>query len=243
MAPRNLSEQLLHDIGQQIVNEELLPGDILPKVEVLSEIKGVSRTVVREALKGLIARRLVESSTKVGTVVRDRSDWQWWDPDVLLWASRSKKKRQFLLQITEVRLAIEPSAVKLAAKNATDEDIRHIQKCYQRLEETLGNDEEWVKADYEFHNSILMASHNEIMFSLVKTLHIGLFQSRQETIRALKEDPSPSYGEPSEEVLARHKSVMDAICARDENLAYQKMYELLMRVVELIERRNDGENI
>ncbi len=235
MAPHNLSDQLLHDIGRQIVHGELLPGDILPKVEILSELKGVSRTVVREALKGLAARRLVESSTKVGTVVCPRTEWQWWDPDLLLWASELKENKQFLMQLTEVRLAIEPAAVQLAAKNANEEDIKNIHSCFQELEKSLDDESAWIKADYEFHNSILVASHNELMLSLVQTLRKALEQSRQKTIQVLKEKTTADYQKPTEEVLARHKAVMEAICARDGALAHQKMQELLLRVVQLIE--------
>lgn len=233
MAPRNLSEQLLHELGKEIVNQELMPGDVLPTVEALSVMKGVSRTVVREALKGLSARRLIESSTKVGTVVKVRSEWQWWDPDVMSWAAGSNNRQSFLLQLTEIRLAIEPAAVQLAARNATDADILKIKECYKAMELALENEEAWAKADYDFHNSILIASHNELMLSLVTTMHNGLIQSRQQTIRALREE---AHGQPpSEEVLSRHKAVMEAICERNDELAFQRMYELLMRVVQLIE--------
>lgn len=242
VAPRNLSEQLLHDLGKEIVQGDLKPGEVLPKVEDISEIKGVSRTVVREALKGLSARRLVESSTKVGTVVKDRSDWQWWDPDVLLWASESNIRRKLLLQLTEVRLAIEPAAVKLAATNATDEDLESIKKHYENLENSLGDEVQWAKADYEFHNSIVLASHNELMLSLIKTLHEALLQSRQTSMKSLKQKQQNTYIETNKEVISWHKGLMEAVCARDGELAYQKMNELLLRVVHLIET-SEGDNI
>jgi DNA-binding FadR family transcriptional regulator len=230
---RNLSDQLLHELGRQIVNGDIQPREHLSKVEVLSEEKGVSRTVVREALKGLTARRLVESSTKVGTVVLDRSEWQWWDPDVLQWAAQSKDNMKFFMKLTEVRLAIEPAAVQLAAKNATEDDILNIQSKYRELELSIHNEEEWAKADYEFHNSILLASHNELMISLVKTLRNALVQSRHTSIRVLKE----TLSDPMEEVLFRHKAIMEAICNRDGQEAYQKMYELLKLVGELFDTK------
>jgi len=235
MAPHNLSDQLLHEIGRQIVHGELLPGAVLPKAEILSEQKGVSRTVVREALKGLAARRLVESSTKVGTVVCPRTEWQWWDPDLLSWASESRDNKPFLMQLTEVRLAIEPAAVQLAAKNANEDDINHIRSCFRELESSIEDEPAWIKADYEFHNSILAASHNELMLSLVQTLRNALEKSRQKTIKVLKEKTTADYNKPIEEVIARHKAVMEAICSRDAALAHQKMQELLLRVVQLIE--------
>ncbi|GAE25937.1 transcriptional regulator [Halalkalibacter wakoensis JCM 9140] len=235
MGPKNLSEQLLHDIGLEIVQGNLSPGEILPKVETLSEMKGVSRTVVREALKGLTARRLVESSTRVGTVVREKNEWLWWDPDIISWASRSNDSRNFLLQLSEVRLAIEPAAVRLAARNATDEDILLIKKSYERLENSLGDEEEWARADFEFHDSILLASRNVLMISLVKTLHNGLVQSRQTTIKVLKKYQEKNNHGKTEDALLMHKAVMEAICSRDEALAYEKMLHLLLSVVQLIE--------
>ncbi|MDC3415130.1 FadR family transcriptional regulator [Aquibacillus sp. 3ASR75-11] len=235
MSPRNLSEQLLHDLGMEIVQGDLKPGDILPKVEAISEMKGVSRTVVREVLKGLSARRLIESSTKIGTMVKDRSEWQWWDQDVLSWGLNSGVTREMLLQLNEVRLAIEPAAVKLAAMNATDEDLKCIRECFKRLEDSLEDDAEWAKCDYEFHNSILVASHNELMLSLIKTLHSSLLQSRQTSIKSLKQTHHNTYTESNTEVIQWHKALMEAVCARDGGLAYQKMHDLLLRVGQLIE--------
>lgn len=236
MPPQNLNEQLLHELGKQIVNGDFVPGDVLPKVEALSELKGVSRTVVREALKGLTARRLVESSTKIGTVVRSRADWQWWDPDVLAWASEADDNQEFLRQLTEVRFTIEPAVAELAAKNASEQDIEQIKSSYYQLELHSGNEKEWAKADYEFHHSILLASHNELMISLGNTLHNALVESRKVTIpRLLKRYENSTKKELFQEVLL-HKSVMEAICSRDSDLARQSMYEALTHVAKLIEK-------
>lgn len=228
MLPRNLSEQLLHVLGQKIIDGEFKPGDLLPKVEDLSEIHGVSRTVVREALKGLTARRLIESSTKIGTIVRDRREWQWWDPDVIGWATESKDRKKILLELTEVRLAIEPAVVELAAKNANDAELEFIKECYQKLEQAIDDEEEWAKADTEFHNSIFMASHNELMLSLINILKIGLMRSRMTTIRSISH----------EEALKRHRELMEAVCERNGKLAREIMLSLLHRVNEVIEKRD-----
>jgi len=230
----NLSEQLMHDIGRQIIHGRLKPGDVLPKVENLSFMKGVSRTVVREALKGLVARRLVESSTKVGTVVLPRSEWQWFDRDVLTWASEDKNNKEFLLKLTEIRLAIEPAAVELAAVNATEAEIERIKAAYRAYEAAIDDDEEWAKADYELHNSILVASHNELMISAVNTLRAPLVASRLVTIPHLKERAARSRDKNVYEEVLLHKEVCDAVCARDKERARQKMHELIQRVAKLL---------
>ncbi|MBM7573729.1 FadR/GntR family transcriptional regulator [Aquibacillus albus] len=231
MALYNLSEQLLQDIGKQIINGDLKPGTVLPKVETLSKNRGVSRTVVREALKGLVARRLVMSSTKVGTIVRERSEWLWMDPNVLLWASESNNQKLFYMQLLELRLAIEPAGVHLAAQNATEKDKEEIRFRYNQLESSFDNVLEWPNADYEFHNSILLAAHNELMLSLVKNLREVLIKGRQinrNVNKSLSDDEERYKG------LLLHKAVMEAICAGDGQLAQEKMREQLLRLVEIV---------
>src|SRR5210317_946434 len=130
----NLREQVLNAIGSRIISGELSPGDVLPKEDTLSEQYGVSRTVIREAVKGLAARGLVESRPKVGTIIRPRGDWQMLDPSVLEWVASSKPDGEFMLALAEVRLAIEPPMSALAARHAEDEDIERIQIAFQALE-------------------------------------------------------------------------------------------------------------
>lgn len=232
MSFKGLSDQVLHELGRRIVQGEIKPGEHLPKVETLSEMKGVSRTVVREVFKGLAARRLIQSYTKIGTVVQPRSRWQWWDPDVLAWASEVEDNHSFLLQLTEVRLAIEPAAVELAAQNATEKDIKEIQRRFIEFKESFGDDKKWIDADHEFHNSILAASHNELMFSLVNTLRKALDKSRNTTIQAIQRAvPSETA---FQEVVRRHQDIMEAVCNGDGAAARERMKDLLERVSQLI---------
>lgn len=239
MQPQNLRRQLLHELGRKIVGGDLLPGHVLPKVEVLSDMKGVSRTVTREALKGLEARSLVDSQPKTGTIIRPRSQWQWWNRDVLQWAVDAKSNREFLLQLTEVRIGIEPAIVAIAAKNATKSDIRMMEEKFRVLEASVGDEFAWATADYEFHDSILQASHNELMVSLVQTMREALLYSRSKTFKVLRNKSISPNEEATTDALVLHRSVLEAVSKGDGNLAYIKMHELLMAVVELIEEMNE----
>ncbi|GGG11363.1 FadR/GntR family transcriptional regulator [Paenibacillus abyssi] len=241
MSLQNISDQLLHELGRQIVHGELQPGQSLPKVEDLSLMKGVSRTVVREVLKSLSARRLIESTTKIGTLVCPRSKWQWWDPDVLMWASEMENNHEFLIRLTEVRLAVEPAAMEMAANNATNEDIEHIKKCFIHLSESVNDEEKWVEADYHFHNSLIQASNNELIISLIQTLRLALERSRHKTFHAIKQHPAEPFMAPDEEILERHRAVMQAVCGRKGPLARQKMHDLLNRVSQLIHDKDNKE--
>lgn len=232
---QNLSEQLMNEIGQQIVGGEFVSGDALPPVELLSKQKGVSRTVTREAYKGLEARKLIGSLPKVGTTVRSSVEWQWWDIDVLRWALNGKPNRKVLRELMEIRLAIEPAAVQLAARNATGEDIKTIQQRFVELQNSVGNVSEWAGADYEFHDCILLASHNNLMVTLVQTLRSALVYSRRATMSVLKSKPDRTEHPPMQVAVEKHKAVMDAIVYRDGELARVKMKELLLMVSTLLD--------
>ncbi|WP_164985333.1 FadR/GntR family transcriptional regulator [Ammoniphilus sp. CFH 90114] len=234
MAIYNLTDQLIHELGKQIINGDLKPGDTLPKVEALSEIHGVSRTVVREAYKALATRRLVKSVPKLGTIVCPRSEWQWWDADVLTWASNEGLNRNFLLKLNEIGLAVEPVAAKLAAKHATEEDIKHMTYCYNQLEKSLGDKEAWAETDYYFHKSIYDASNNELLVNMMQMLFKAQLEYRYMTISSMNNMP-----DTTERYLKLHKDVLIAISSKDERTAYQKMYELQEELAIILTQTED----
>lgn len=238
---RNRSEKLVSELGKKIVIGEFRTGEILPKVEDLSEIYEVSRTVVRESFKGLSTMGLVRSNQKAGTIVLPRSDWQWWDLDILTWVLEDENNRDFLLHLTEVRMGLEPIAAELAAKRATEQDMMKMKEAFHRLEQSIGDEKAWAIADYDFHESILKASYNDLMINTIRTLRKGLVISREKTLLAAKIDYLESpYDSPTIEVLERHRSIYEAIIARDVNLAGKKMRELIERVKRILENIYDN---
>jgi GntR family transcriptional regulator, galactonate operon transcriptional repressor len=233
---KNISDQLVHELGRKIVTGEFPQGGILPKVEDLSEAYEVSRTVVREAYRGLSTLGLVRSNQRAGTVVLPRSEWQWWNLDVLTWVLEDENNTDFLLHLTEIRLGLEPTAAALAAKRATEEDHLKITDAFKRLEQSLGDEKAWAIADYDFHESILQASHNDLMINTIKTLRKALVISREKTLEAAKNEQESPYDTPTQEVLERHRSIYDAVMTRNETLAHQKMTELILRVQNILEK-------
>src|SRR6476469_8088647 len=130
---RGLYGAVVHEIGVRIVDGELKPGETLPDNGFLDELE-VSRTVVREAVKVLAAKGLVESRPKVGTRVRPRRDWNLLDPDVLAWQVEAGADASFLDQALELRRMIEPAAARLAADRADESQIAGL---YAACEEML----------------------------------------------------------------------------------------------------------
>src|ERR671936_329887 len=129
---RGLHGAVVHEIGVRIVRGELKPGDTLPD-NGLADEPAVSRTVLREAIKVLAAKGLVESRPKIGTRVRPRRDWNLLDPDVLAWQIEAGPDAHFLGQALELRRMIEPAAPRLAAKRAAPEQVAALYDAYEAM--------------------------------------------------------------------------------------------------------------
>lgn len=237
----SLREQVLHAIGIRIISGELQPGDVLPKEDTLSKEYGVSRTVIREAVKGLAARGLVESRPKVGTIIRPRSDWQMLDPAVLEWVAASEVNGEFIYHLAEVRQAIEPATAELAARNATPEDLAAMREAYAQLESSISDEAAWANADLAYHESIVAAAHNEFLAYIVRALRKPLQSKRRINVALVNLlDESmvrERYSSPEDEVLSRHREVLDAIEAGDEANARAASYRLLERVTDLLDEQ------
>src|SRR6188508_2301841 len=158
---RGLHGAVVHEIGVRIVDGQLKPGETLPDNGFVSEAE-VSRTVVREAIKVLAAKGLVESRPKVGTRVRPRRDWNLLDPDVLAWQLEAGPTREFLQDALELRQLIEPAAARLAAGRATDDEIVALQEAFTAMCEARDL-EASIDADVRFHSILLQAAHNELL--------------------------------------------------------------------------------
>src|SRR5579875_335848 len=131
---RNLREQLVEQLGGDIVCGRLLPGQVLPSEEALLRRYGVSRTVLREALNVLSAKGLLDARPRRGTIVRPRCDWSQLDPEILGWrddpAAPSGGNPDHLL---ELRRIIEPPAAALAAQRAAAEDRAAMTRAYEAM--------------------------------------------------------------------------------------------------------------
>src|SRR2546426_2682420 len=163
---RGLHGALVHNIGVQILAGELEPGDPLPE-EQLSKTFEVSRTVLREVIKVLAAKGLVESRPKTGTRVRPRHEWNILDPDVLAWQREGAPPAAFLRKLTEVRGVVEPAAAELAGERASGRERAAIEEAYRDMASALAGREAdydaFDLADMRFHRAILQACHNDLL--------------------------------------------------------------------------------
>jgi DNA-binding FadR family transcriptional regulator len=217
-----LHGQIVRDLGLRVIRGEVKPGEAFPHEEALSVELGVSRTVVREAIKILQAKGLVASKPKIGTVVRQPRDWNLLDAQVLQWKYKANTDEQLLHDLTEVRRIIEPAAARLAAIRATAEQVASMQHWYTQMGTHLSEDEAFINADMEFHMAILVASGNSILPHMHRTINLVLRISRTVTVAV------PGSSEAS---MPLHLAVVEAIRDRDPDSAETRMGNLLQRTV------------
>lgn len=216
---RGLHREVVHYLGLLILGNGMPPGSTLPDETTLSERFGVSRTVVREAIKVLASKGLVESRPKVGTLVRPRRHWNLLDSDVLAWRYEAGPDEGFLEDISEVRGIIEPPAAALAAQRATTDEVAAIRELCDRMQAAAADDgDDYIDADMAFHTAILDACHNDLLAQLSDTITMALRLSRRLTVSV----PGSSLA-----AMPAHWEVVRAISDREPDAAEIGMRELL----------------
>jgi DNA-binding FadR family transcriptional regulator len=217
-ASGGLHASVVEQIGMRIVQGGFLPGEVLPNADDSSEMLGVSRTVLREAIKVLAGKGLVESRPKTGTRVRPRSDWNFLDPDVLAWRYAGAITLEDVKALFELRRAIEPMSAALAAQRATAEQIDELNDALAEMEAVADDGDLFAKPDLVFHQTILRMTGNELIGSLAALIETALVTSFR-----LSND-NPNGQRPS---LPQHRTVAERIAAGDAAGAQQALLSLI----------------
>ena len=173
---KNVHGNTVDYLGEAIVAGRFGAGGSLPAEPLLCEELGVSRTVVRESIKSLVAKGLIQTGPKVGTRVLPSEQWNWFDPDVIAWQSKSGLTPSFIRDLQELRRVVEPAAVKLAAERATETDITDIEDAFTGMKHAVEEGGDYVKYDLRFHQGLLRASHNRMLVQMSKALSALLRQ-------------------------------------------------------------------
>ncbi|MEP7281709.1 MAG: FadR/GntR family transcriptional regulator, partial [Rubrivivax sp.] len=167
---RNVHGHTLDALGAAIVGGRYPPGFGVPPEPTLCAEYGVSRTVVREAIKSLVAKGIVVTGPKVGTRVLPPDQWNWFDPDVVAWQGRAGLSREFLNDLQELRRIVEPAAVRLAASRATAQDVEDMESAFAGMRQSIEQGGDYVTHDLRFHQGLLRASHNRMLVQMSKAL-------------------------------------------------------------------------
>lgn len=211
--------RVVDDLGLGIVTGVLSEGSLLPgDGELLTKYR-VSRTVLREALKTLSAKGLVQARARVGTRVQPRGGWNLFDPDVLVWHAEAGFRPEFLAHLAEIRMALEPEAAALAALRRTAENLEAIEGWAERMAKPRITPEDFVKADLGFHLAIASAAANPFFISISTLIEVVLVAML--TIASPVDEPRRLKAS-----VEQHRRIAKAIAERNPDEA-----RLAMRIV------------
>ncbi len=162
-----LHASVLDAIGRQVVSGELATGTVL-RIDQLDERYGVSRSVVREAVRVLDSMGLVEARKRLGVRVLPSASWNVFDPRVIRWRLDGPGREEQLLSLGELRRGVEPVAAELAAAHATPEQCGAMTGAVMAMavHAKSGDLEAYLQADQLFHATLLAASGNEMLAAL-----------------------------------------------------------------------------
>lgn len=193
-------------LGAWIAAGNVMPGQTLKVEAALCDELGVSRTVIREAIKTLVAKGMLDVGPKVGTRVLPVKNWNLFDPQVVGWLANKGLPENFVMDLLDLRRTIEPAAVRWACERATVEQVAEIQHAYQVLEAALRDQGDYNRADQLFHEAVLAASHNQFIEQMLPALG-ALLRVSFEVSSAVPDELA--------QTLPLHKELADAIAARD----------------------------
>ncbi len=213
---RHVHGQVAEYIGAAIVRGEFRPGEALPSELRICELLGVSRTVVREAIRMLTGKGFLETRQKSGTRVRAPEHWNHLDPDVLRWRLNATDLDTYLTKLFQLRHSLDPAASAMAAKSAAPEDRERIKQAYEAMAAARTN-EAFVTADIAFHKGIYLATRNEFFWPIAQLFEIALRQSFD----------IAATGDHRKRALDEHRAVMEAIVEGNAQRAHDATMTLL----------------
>lgn len=222
-----LHGQVSGTLALPILRGEHQPGSALPTEPELCRALGVSRTTLREAVKNLAAKGLVEVGPRTGTRVRPRHAWNLLDGDVVRWRLSLGVDARLVQDIYEMRECFEPRAAAFAAERGSEEEHAAVGWALDAMAASGADAEAAVEADVRFHAAILLASGNPFLRSFTPMIEETLracFRIARHRVRLSPDD------------LSQHGAVLSALRRRNPAMA-ERATQRLLRVSKAVQMR------
>jgi DNA-binding FadR family transcriptional regulator len=227
MKPKSFHATVVDHLAAMIVGGGGSALQQLPTEGELCQQLGVSRTILREAVKTLAAKGLLVTGPRIGTRVQPASAWNVLDPEVIRWRLAAGVDQAFVRDIFELRLTIEPEAARLAASRADKDDIATLKSAYAAMEQAVnGGGKGYIEADLAFHKTILAAAHNQFFAALTPAVSSLLKVSFRLSVKSR---------ESARSSLPLHRDVATAIAEGKAAFAEQTMRSLIRSALNDIE--------
>lgn len=206
--------QAVEILGQRIVSGQVKAGAIIDLGALESEL-GVSRTALREALKVLSGKGLLEARQRLGTYVLPRERWNLLDPNVLLWEMNTADIDHMLTMLSEARSVIEPAVARLAAARRTEADLAVLEQALAGL--SSSDAATAVSADISFHAALSAASKNDLLQRMGALIELLLRH------RGLLVHPA----EDPDRAIQLHQELYEMVAAQNVERAEATSHELI----------------
>lgn len=204
-------------IAGWIVGGRFAADTVLPTEDMIGIQLGVSRTVVREAMRTLVAKGMVTVRRRHGTQVQPVDSWSLFDPQVVAWRLANGLTREFIEDLIHFRLGIEPYAAGLAAANPNF-PAEALDLAFRRMAAAVDGDGNYHEADLEFHKTIFLGSDNQFLRQLVPLMANALKVSFSLSVISM---------DTARASLPMHRDVADAIIGRDPDGARKALTRLI----------------
>src|ERR1700684_3132619 len=215
-----LYEQIVQQIEESVLNGTLKPGDQLPAERELAQQLGVSRTAVREAVKTLREKGLVEAYSGRGTFITDgTSQAARQSFDLMVKVGQQEGSAH----LAELRLVLEPGIAALGAVRAKEEDVATMREAVVVMDRAQKDPDVYIEADLDFHLALAEAAANPLILSLIDSI-VGLL--REQRMRIFNVDGGPERGQ------LHHKRILEAVREHDAEKARTCMRAHLKQVKE-----------
>jgi DNA-binding FadR family transcriptional regulator len=214
-----LHGSVLDGLGMLITSGAFAPGRVL-RTEELESRFGVSRSVIREAIRVLESMGLVSSRRRVGVTVTPRSGWNLFDPRIIRWRLDGAERNAQLKSLSELRRGIEPVAAALAAQRATPEQCGVLTGAVMQMavHGRSGDLEAYLVADILFHRTLLEASGNEMLAGLTNVVAEVLAGRTHHHLMPVRPEPI---------AIAWHAEVAQAVQSSDAATAERAMRDIV----------------
>jgi len=215
-----LYEQIVQQIEESILKGALRPGDQLPAERELAQRFGVSRTAVREAVKALREKGLVEAFSGRGTFITDgTSQAVRQSLDLMVKIGQPEGSTH----LAELRAILEPEIAALAATRSEESDLATMREAVAVMDRAGKDPDAYIEADLDFHLALAEAAANPLILSLIDSI-VGLL--REQRLRIFKVPGGPERGQ------IHHKRILEAMETRDPERAREAMRAHLEQVRE-----------
>jgi len=221
----NIESQLIQDLKEYLQGEEIKIGDRLPSERKMAEILGSSRNSVRNAIKMIQAKGILEVKPSSGYYLKNKSNLEG-----LLGTNDTNKEKGWITDQLEAFYLFEPQAVMLAARRMSEEEIKVLEDCLVKLSKAIleNNAHEIVINHKEFHEIIASGTGNRAIIQMMQRLELN-YKLIADIFQKISQ-------EGREKIFALHVNLFTSISARDKNKAFELSQEMVLSTSNLLNR-------